>query len=319
MKYRKLGNSGLKVSELGLGSWQTFGNKITLSETLNCLALARDKGINFIDTADTYGNGEAERLIGKSIKHFPREDFVISTKCYFPVSISPNARGLSRKHIVESVKNSLKNLSLEYIDLLYCHRYDHDTPLCETVSAIDDLIKQGCILYWGISRWNEDEIRTLLEIIKSNEKYAPIAHQHWYNLLNQEPEESIFTITYESGMGIVGYSPLAQGVLSGKYSVTEKPPLNSRATSEESRKMMWDFNSKSLDFMEILKGYCINNDVSLIQLSLGWCLRKQEVSSIIMGASSALQLKQNILAYDTQIDTNIIEGASNLYNNWSNS
>ncbi len=190
MKYNRIGRSGVQVSAVGLGTWNTFGVKVEKSAARRILFAARDAGINFLDTADTYANGEGETILGEFLRECNRDDFVVGTKLYFPTSSDPNDRGLSRKHIVCSVHRSLKRLHTEYIDLLQCHRFDAQTPLDETVMAMDDLVRQGTILYWGVSRFGEEEMVQCRDVAVSLGAHRPISNQFFYNLLERRIEQS---------------------------------------------------------------------------------------------------------------------------------
>ncbi|MEZ0325667.1 MAG: aldo/keto reductase, partial [Fimbriimonas sp.] len=217
MNYRKLGRFGLKVSEVSLGGWLTHGRSIDDETTTQIVAKARDLGINFFDTADVYNRGEAELSLGKALEGVRRDDVVIGTKCFFPMSDLPNDRGLSRKHISESVNNSLRRLKTDYIDMMQFHRFDADTPLDETVRAIDDLVRAGKVLYWGVSEWTSDQIADLVSVSKQLNANPPASNQPAYNMLQKGIEQAVIPTCERHGLGLVVFSPLAQGILTGKY------------------------------------------------------------------------------------------------------
>ena len=218
MKYRNLGKCGAKVSVISLGSWLTIGGTVDNKRSGNLIKLGFEKGINFFDTADVYNYGMAEITLGKSLKDFRRQDLFIASKCFGKMSDEPNDKGLSRKHIFESVHKSLKNLKTDYIDLYQCHRYDPDTTLGETCRAFNTMIEQGKILYWGVSEWSKDEIKNALEICEKYNLHKPVSNQPQYSLFSRDIESNgVQDICRENGIGLVVWSPLAQGVLTGKY------------------------------------------------------------------------------------------------------
>src|SRR5688572_26932034 len=219
MEYRRVGKSGLMVSAISLGAWLTYGSDVVAQEaSIQCLRTAVENGVNFIDVADIYSSGEAEKVVGKFIKDYKRSDLVISTKAYWPMSDDVNDRGLSRKHITESVNKSLKRFDTDYIDIFFCHRFDDQTPVEETVRAIDDLINQGKILYWGTSMWNATNIHEGFATAKAVNANRPIVEQPEYNMLDRNFVESgLEEALAAAGMSMVVWSPLAQGILTGKY------------------------------------------------------------------------------------------------------
>src|SRR5690606_14650377 len=217
MKYRRLGRSGLKVSEISLGSWLTFGKTVDEKMATKTVHKAYELGINFFDSANVYERGEAERILARALKEFPRESYCITTKAYGPMGSGPNDRGLSRKHIMEQVHASLKRMELEYVDVFYCHRYDEDTPLDETLRAIDDLVRQGKILYVGVSEWTAAQIQEAVAIADKYLLDRIVVNQPQYNMLHRDIEDEIIPVCEKNGISQVVYSPLAQGVLTGKY------------------------------------------------------------------------------------------------------
>ena len=294
MKYRSLGNSGLKISEIGYGSWLTVSRTVDLDQTGTIVRAAHDAGVNFFDTADVYNRGGAEELMGQAIAGLPRHEIVLATKCFFPMGDDPNNRGLSRKHVMEAAHASLKRLRTDYIDLYQCHRYDESTPLEETCRAMHDLIVQGKVLYWGVSQWNAPQIAAAVEFCRAHNLYAPVSNQPIYNLINRSLEIDVLATCRTYGLGLVVYSPLAQGVLTGKYSKGARPE-GSRATDEFAVQFMGKrLTEEWLARVDALRPIAEKNTLSLAQLSLAWCLRRSELSSAIIGATRVDQLKDNI-------------------------
>jgi aryl-alcohol dehydrogenase-like predicted oxidoreductase len=233
MQTRALGRSGLQVSRISLGSWLTLGSKVDYSETARMIHQAFDLGINLFDTADVYADGEAEKALGEALASLPRHHVVLGTKCFFAMSEHPNDRGLSRKHIVESVEGSLRRLRTDYLDLHQCHRADPDTPMEETVRAYDDLIRQGKLLYWGVSHWSAEQIAEACELADAFGAYRPISNQPEYSILQRQIEAEMLTASEREGVGQIVFSPLGQGALTGKYRAGQVPE-ESRANDPKS-------------------------------------------------------------------------------------
>ncbi|RYG15902.1 aldo/keto reductase, partial [bacterium] len=254
MNYRKLGRYGIKVSEVSLGGWLTQGRSIDDATTESIVHRAFDLGINLFDTADVYNAGEAELALAKAIRNFRRADLVLATKCFFPMSDRPNDRGLSRKHIVESVHASLKRLGTDYIDLMQFHRFDADTPLDETVRAIDDLIRQGKVLYWGVSEWSAKQIIDVVGVAKELNAHPPASNQPRYNLLIDWIDQNVIPVSEAHGLGQIVFSPLAQGILTGKYLPGQPRPEGSRGADSTSNNFMNDMlNDETLTKVQRLK------------------------------------------------------------------
>ncbi len=297
MQYRKLGKHGIRVSEVSLGGWLTQGRSITDDQTSSIVRKAFDLGINFFDTADAYNAGEAEKSLAKAIKDLHREELVLATKCFFPITQAPNDRGLSRKHIVESVNKSLKRLETDYIDLMQFHRFDADTPVEESVRAIEDLIRQGKVLYWGVSEWRSHQIAEAVRLADRYNAYAPASNQPVYSMLNRYVEESVMPTCAQYGMGLVVFSPLAQGVLTGKYLPGQPAPEGTRGADSTSNMWMGELkNDELLQRIQNLKAFAQENGCSLAQFALAWILRRNEVSSVIVGATKPEQLEDNAAA-----------------------
>lgn len=311
MEYRRLGNSGLKVSQLGLGSWLTYGGMVEDQTAEACIDKAYELGINFFDTANIYRRGGAEIVVGRALKKYPRESFVLATKAYWPMAEGPNDRGLSRKHIFEQVHASLKRLNVDYIDLWQCHRYDTETPLEETLRAIDDLITQGKILYAGVSEWTAVQISDALHIADVKNLDRIISNQPQYSMLERYIEKDILPLCEREGVGQVVWSPLAQGVLTGKYKKGQPIPQDSRANDPSAINMMKKFLSdETLDKVSQLEKVAQEKGCSLPAMALAWVLRQPNVASAIIGASNPKQIEENVKALNvtfTQEELNRIE------------
>lgn len=297
MQYRKLGRSGLRVSEVAIGGWLTHGRSIGDEVTQAIVRQAFDLGINFFDTADVYNAGKAELALGVAIRDLRREHLVIATKCFFPMSEEVNDRGLSRKHITESVHASLKRIGIDYIDLMQFHRFDPEVPSEEIVLAIDDLVRKGKVLYWGVSEWKAHEITNIVAVARENMAHRPISNQPVYNMLQRGIEDSILPESQRLGLGQVVFSPLAQGVLTGKYAPGSPPPEGSRGADERSNMFMKEhLREEVLHKVQKLGEFAAERRLTAAQLALGWCLRQPGVSSVIVGATSAAQVEANAAA-----------------------
>lgn len=313
MNYRKLGRYGVKVSEVSLGGWLTHGRSLEDATTSQIVHRAFELGINFFDTADVYNVGEAEKSLAIAIKPLKREDLFIATKCFFPMSDRPNDRGLSRKHIFESVHNSLKRLQLDYIDLMQFHRFDPDTPVDETVRAIDDLIRQGKVLYWGVSEWPAQKLTEAVLTAKDLNANPPASNQPSYSMLNRYIEDAVLPVSEQYGIGNVVFSPLAQGVLSGKYLPGQPPPAGTRGADDKSNMFMGNLlKDDVLMRVQNLKGYAEGLGYTLPQFALAWCLRQRAVSSVIVGATSIAQLEANVSATGVTLDQEVWTQAENI-------
>ncbi len=302
MKYRHLGKSGLKVSVIGLGGWLTLGRSLDSEATTLLVRSAFESGINFFDTADVYTKGEAEKALGEAITGLRREDLVIATKCYWPMTEGVNDRGLSRKHIFESVEGSLRRLGVDYVDLFQFHRYDAETPVEESVRAMGDLIHQGKVLYWGVSEWTGEQIRDACHIAGKVNVCRPISNQPQYNMLERYIEKEVLPICLDEGMGQVVWSPLAQGVLTGKYEPGAPLPSGSRATDGKVSGFMANYlEEKILKAVSLLSPIAGEAGCSLAQFALAWCLHRPGISSCIVGATSEKQLAENVAAAEVEI------------------
>lgn len=298
MKYRNVGKSGLKVSEISLGSWMTdLRGQAEQDIAAETVRLAYDKGVNFFDCADAYSGGEAERFLGRILKDYPRNSYVVSSKVFFPTSPGPNGWGLSRKHITENIDRSLKNLGMDYIDLYYCHRFDETTPMEETLRTLSDLVTQGKILYYGVSEeWGAARLEKAQAIIKEYHLHPMTTLQPQYNMMDRYIEHEIMQVCEEYGIGITPFSPLAQGLLTGKYKKGEAYPEGSRATHQADKQVNNLLTDENLDKVEKLTKIAEELGTTMPILALAWILRKDIISSVITGASKPSQLESNLAA-----------------------
>jgi len=295
MHYRRLGRSGLKVSEISLGSWVTFGGQIDEKVSSDLLHTAYDLGVNYFDNADAYANGQAEIVMGKAIKDLPREALVISSKVFWPTMPGPNGRGLSRKHITESVHASLKRLNIDYVDLYFCHRFDPDTPLEEVVFTMTHLIEQGKILYWGTSEWSASQISQTYGVARQYNLIPPTMEQPQYNMFHRKRfETEISPLAKEIGLGLTTFSPLYFGILTGKYN--DGIPEGSRASMENMAWMQEYISPERLKTVQELGLVAAELGITPAQLALAWILKKKVVSSVITGATKVSQVEDNLAA-----------------------
>ncbi len=302
MEYRNMGRTGLKLSEVSLGGWLTFGGQVDDDTTFACLDVAVEHGVNFIDLADIYARGNAERVFGKWLRGKKRSDFVISSKVYWPMSDNVNDRGLSRKHIMESVEGSLKRLGTDYLDIYFCHRYDEETPIEEVVLAMTDLVRQGKILYWGTSVWEADNIEDAVDLARHWLGYQPFVEQPRYNMLDRHIEDAIMPMCAEKGLGIVVWSPLAQGVLTTKY--LDGIPEGSRATY--SHWIKEDLTPENIERVRKLTAIAGDLGLTMPQLALAWILRRPEITSVIVGASRPEQVEENVKASGVTLSEDVL-------------
>lgn len=306
MQYRRLGNAGIKVSAISLGGWINYGEGKVPSDTAReVVQAAYDQGINFFDLADVYGNGGAEEQMGSLLRSFPRHTLVISTKVFWPMSDDINDRGLSRKHIVESIDRSLTRLGTDYVDIYFCHRPDPETPIVETARAMDDLIHRGKVLYWGTSEWSGEQISATHEICERYGLYPPQVEQPQYSMLRRDRvEEEILPVAAARGMGLVVFSPLAMGMLTGKYD--DGVPQDSRFAREDwaARRFV---NEENIARVRRLKPIADELGISRAQLALAWTLRQPEVSSAIIGATRPSQIFDNANAADVNLSPEVVD------------
>ncbi|MBW4029071.1 MAG: aldo/keto reductase [Acidobacteria bacterium] len=304
MQYRRVGRSGLQVSVLSFGSWVTFANANQLesaAQAAECLSVAKDAGVNFFDNAEAYAAGESERVMGAAFRElgWARHEYVVSTKLYWGIFDAPNMKNtLNRKYLSQAIEGSLERFGLDFVDLVYCHRPDPATPIEETVWAMSDMVSRGQALYWGTSEWSADEIRAAWEIAERHHLHKPVVEQPQYNLLHRERVEQEYARLYEDiGLGTTIWSPLASGLLTGKYQ--KGVPEGSRAALpgyEWLRASLTD--PARLHKVDALMAIAADLDVTLAQLALAWCVKNPHVSTVITGASSAQQVRENMSALD---------------------
>ena len=298
MRYRRLGSSDLEVSEISLGSWLTFGVGVERDRAAAVVDKAFDLGINFIDTANVYGRGAAEAFLGEVLAGRPRSSYVLATKAYFPMSDSD--RGLSRAQIEKQLDASLKRLGTDHVDLYQCHRYDEETPLEETMAALTDAVRSGKARYLGFSEWPADKIRAALAMA-GVEKF--VSSQPQYSLLWRQPEQEVIPLCAANGISQIVWSPLAQGVLTGKYAPGRPPPAGSRATSDAMGGFIaWLLRDETLAAVQRLQPVAAEAGLSLAQFALAWVLREPNVASAIVGASRPEQLAENAAASGAEVD-----------------
>jgi 1-deoxyxylulose-5-phosphate synthase len=304
MQYRQLGSSELRVSEISLGSWLTYGVGVDDSSATACLNRAFDVGINFIDTANVYGRGTAESFLGKALKGRERSSYVLATKLFFPMSDTD--RGLSAAQVAKQIDASLTRLRTDYVDLYQCHRYDPDTPLEETMEALTQVVRQGKARYIGFSEWNPDQIRAALAL-PNVEKF--VSSQPQYSILWRIPEKEVMPVCSANGIRQIVWSPLAQGVLTGKYLPGQPPPRDSRAASSRMNTFFGDDlkNDRTLTAVQQLRPVADQLGLSLAQLALAWVLRQDNVASAIVGASRPSQVDDNAAASGVRLDQDTLD------------
>ena len=318
MNYRRLGSSGLKLSELSLGAWVTYGGQVGEEVAVNCMSAAHDAGVNFFDNAEAYAHGNAETVMGNAIKRlsWKRESIVVSSKVFWGGD-GPNDKGLSKKHVYEACRNSLRRLQLSYLDLFFCHRPDPNTPIEETVRAMDDLIHQGLILYWGTSEWSAADIMRAHGIARELDMTPPTMEQPQYNMLHRERVEVEYLPLYrEIGLGTTIWSPLASGLLTGKYK--NGIPSGSRATLEGYGWLRESLiTSENIAKVSQLEPIAKDLGCSLAQLGLAWCLKNPHVSTVMTGASRPEQVVENMKAIDVvgKLDSGIMERIDDVLGN----
>jgi aryl-alcohol dehydrogenase-like predicted oxidoreductase len=298
VRFRQLGSSDLVVSEISLGSWLTYGGGVAREQAEACVATAFELGINFIDTANVYGRGAAEEFLGEVLQGRSRDSYILATKLYFPMS--DEDKGLSREQVLKQIDASLARLRTDHVDLYQCHRYDWDTPLEETMEALTEVVRQGKARYLGFSEWPPDRVQASLEL-PGVERF--VSSQPGYSLLRRGPERELFALCAANGIGQIAFSPLAQGVLTGKYLPGEPLPEDTRASSEE---MGWAMNRYLVDEVLVgvqrLRPIAERLGVTMAQLAIAWVLRLPEVSSAIVGASRPQQVVDNVAASGIELD-----------------
>lgn len=309
MEYRRLGSSGMYVSEITYGNWITHGSQVEQEAAIKCVRAAFDNGITTFDTADVYAGTRAETVLGKALKGVRRESYELLTKVYWPTGPGKNDRGLSRKHIMESVHASLKRLKTDHLDLYQMHRFDFETPLEESLSAFDDLIRQGKVHYIGFSEWTAAQISDALKIQDSRGYTRFVSSQPQYSMLWRVIESEVVPLSKEKGIGQIVWSPIAQGALTGKYLPGKKPPAGSRATDKKGGANMisrW-IRDEVLIAVQNLKPIADANGLTLAQLAVAWVLQNPNVSSAIIGATKPSQIKENVKASGVKLDASTMK------------
>ncbi|WNG49995.1 aldo/keto reductase [Archangium minus] len=307
MNFRHLGKSGLMVSEISYGNWLTHGSQVEEEAALACVRAALEEGITSFDTADVYAGTRAEEVLGRALHGQRREGLEIFTKVYWPTGPGPNDRGLSRKHILESINGSLRRLKTDYVDLYQAHRYDYETPLEETMQAFADVVRQGKALYIGVSEWTAEQIRAGVTLARQL-GFQLVSNQPQYSMLWRVIEGQVVPTSEELGVGQIVYSPIAQGVLTGKYKPGQKPPEGSRATDEKggSRFVQRFLKDEVLNRVQQLKPVADEVGLSLAQLAVAWVLQNPNVSSAIIGASRPEQVKENVKAVGVKLSGDVM-------------
>ena len=307
MEHRHLGRSGLKVSEISYGNWITHGSQVEEDAAVACVHAALDSGITTFDTADVYAGTRAEAVLGRALSGQRREGLEIFTKVFWPTGPGQNDRGLSRKHIRESIEGSLRRLGTDYVDLYQAHRYDHETPLEETLRAFDDLVRQGKVLYVGVSEWDASMIRRAVEIADEMGFDRLVSNQPQYSMLYRVIEAEVVPASVENGLGQIVWSPIAQGVLTGKYLPGQPPPEGSRATDPTSGHFTERLRTDEiLTAVQNLRPLAEQAGLSMAQLAVAWVLQHDFVSSAIVGASRPEQVLDNVGASGVRLDADLM-------------
>lgn len=313
MEYRHVGKAGIKISEIALGAWLTFGADVDEETNRACVKAAVDSGVNFLDNADVYALGEAERVVGKVIRDLGlrRQDLVLSSKVFWPMSDGVNDRGLSRKHIMESIEGSLRRMGTDYFDLYFCHRYDPETPVEEVVRAMDDLVHQGKVLYWGTSVWSAAQIEAAVGTARALGAYPPQVEQPRYNMLDRHIEPEILPTCARYGIGVTVFSPLAQGLLTGKYN--DGIPPESRGARTDW--MKGELTEENIAKVRQLTTLAQELGLTMSQLALTWILRCPEISAAIVGATRPEHVLSSVQATGVRLDAEVLERIEGILEN----
>ena len=317
MEYRRLGNSGMYISEIAYGNWITHGSQVESDAAIKCVRTALDVGITTFDTADVYAGTKAESVLGKALKGVRRESYELLTKVYFPTGSGKNDRGLSRKHIMESAHASLKRLNTDHVDLYQAHRFDVETPLEETLRAFDDLIRQGKVSYIGFSEWTASQISDALKIQDARGFDRFISSQPQYSALSRAIEEKVIPLSKREGISQIVWSPMAQGVLTGKYLPGKKPPAGSRATDKKSGANFISTLMKDevLQAVQNLRPIADAHGLTLSQLAIAWVLQNENVAAAIMGATKPSQVKENVKAAGVKLSSDTMSAIDKVLGN----
>lgn len=314
MNYRNIPGTDLNISCISLGTWKYCQTETDSKEWTRLFTIAIDQGVNYLDTAITYDGGNAERFISGLWNNVPRNKVLIGTKCYFPIGPVAEDRGLSRKHVVKCAEASLRNLKTDYIDIFQCHRWDAETPIEETVDAVNTLKEQGKIRYWGLGAATAAQMVHATYASALSEMVKPVTHQHVYNMFNRTVEFEVLDYCKQLGLGMLVYSPLSQGILSGKYT-NGNIPGQSRAARSADRATMWDFNETKLQKAQRIAALACNIGRAPATLSLAWCLRHVQVSTVITSVSNEQQWQQNISASGLTLTEETVQEIENILDN----
>jgi L-glyceraldehyde 3-phosphate reductase len=301
MRYRRLGRAGIRLSAVSLGSWLTYGGSVGRDAARACVRAALDAGVNHFDAADAYQGGAAEEALRFALEGVERSAVVIATKVYWPTGPGPNDRGTSRKHLFESLERCLRRLGTDYVDILYCHRYDQETDLEETLFALNDLVQQGKVLYAGVSEWPAYRIKEAREMQRRLGLRAIAASQPGYSMLRRGPEQEVLPVCREEGIGVVAFSPLAQGVLTGKYRPGQPAPEGTRGAANAGL-----LRPESLERVERLRPVAEGAGLTLAQLALAWVLRLPEVTTALIGATRPEQVTENVRAGEVDLSPDVL-------------
>lgn len=315
MQYRKMGRSGVRLSAIGLGSYLTIGFKLDETASRETVRAAYDAGINFFDTANAYNIGAGETMLGRCLAGFPRSSLFVITKVFAPMGKGPNDKGLSKKHIFEQCHASLKRLGMDYVDLYMCHRPDPDTPLDETIRAMEDLARQGKILYWGVSEWPAEWMVRANAVAREIGARGISVNEPRYSLMYRWPEASVFPTTAAEGIGNVVFSGLAHGMLSGKYKPGEEVPAATRMASDDTngvlKHLYWTEENKKRS-QELVK-LAADMGTTAATVALAWCLRRPEVTSTIIGATKVSQIQENLKAVELKLPDDALKKLDEIF------
>lgn len=316
MRKRRLGKSALEVSDLSFGTWLTIAGGIERRQAIRCVQTAFESGVNLFDTANQYGAGEAERIVGEALRSYPRDNYLIATKLFFPVGDDPG-HGLSAAQIEKQLNNSLQRLRLDSIDLYQCHRYDAETPLEETLTALDRAVRSGKVRAIGFSEWSAEQIQSAVTLI-GTEHLTPFAsNQSQYSIVWRKPEAAVLELGARNGIGFLAFSPLAHGVLTGKYKAGAQPPPGSRAADARMNMFMETAgrhyrSDYLLEAVALLKPIAVNLGLTMAQMSLAWLLKRPEVSSVIFGASRPKQIADNVKAVGAELPSEALKAINGI-------
>lgn len=306
MKYRNLGQWGIKVSVVSLGTWLTHGGSVDVTDTVRCVHQAYDAGVNFFDTANEYQQGRAEEVLGKALTDLDRDGYLVGTKVFQPMGEGPLRRGLSRKHIVSQVEGSLRRLGLDYIDLYQCHRFDSQVPLEETAKTMSDLVQAGKVLYWGVSEWPAEQLSEVVSLCRSADWAVPVSDQVQYSALWRTIERDVTPACRAAGLGMLAWSPLAMGVLTGKY-LPGKAPLEGRGSSDNAWFLERYLRTGALEAVQEFNKVARDAGYTGAQLALAWCLQEEQMTSAIVGVTSPAQLSENLARVDDALDPDLYD------------